>query len=134
MLEHRAVLDQVHPKARQLALAAHGRVGQPDLGHEVAVREDGQHARVDLVGLARQRREALDLGRVGDQHVPAELFEAVVHEPRPGHRLDHPAHRQLVTANATREPDEAAGIGRRHELRNDLAARRKQADIDLPTT
>jgi hypothetical protein len=39
-----------------------------------------------------------------------------------------------VTPNAAREPDEAAGIGRRRELFNDLAARRKQADIDPPTT
>jgi hypothetical protein len=82
----------------------------------------------------RQRRETLDLGRVGDQYLPAELLEPVVHEPRPGHRLDHPAHRQLVTPNAAREPDNAAGIGRRRELLNDLAARRNQADIDPPTT
>jgi hypothetical protein len=83
VLEHRAVLDQVHPRARLLALAPDPWVGQPDLGHQVAVREHGKDARVDLVGLARQRRETFDLGRVGAQHVPAERFEAVVHNRAP---------------------------------------------------
>jgi hypothetical protein len=31
------MLDQVHPKARLLALALDPRVGQPDLGHQVTV-------------------------------------------------------------------------------------------------
>jgi hypothetical protein len=35
---------------------------------------------LDLVGLARQRRQALDLLRVGDQYLPAELFQRVVHD------------------------------------------------------
>src|SRR3954453_716440 len=34
MLEHRAVLDQMHPKARQLTLAPDPRIGQPDLRHQ----------------------------------------------------------------------------------------------------
>src|SRR4051794_32810507 len=31
VLEHRAVLDQVHPKPRPLTLTADARIGQPDL-------------------------------------------------------------------------------------------------------
>jgi hypothetical protein len=112
MLEHRSVLDQVHPKASLLALAAHPRVGQPDLGHQVAMREHCEHARVDLVGLARQRRQPLDLRRVGDQHIPPELFQAVMHEPRTGHRLDHRPHRPLVTPDPARQTTQTVAIGR----------------------
>jgi hypothetical protein len=134
VLEHRAMLDQVQPEASQLALAPDRRVGQPDLGHQVVLGEHGQHASVDLVGLARQRRQALDLGRVGDQHLPTELFERVVHEARPGHRLDHPADRQAMRARAARQPAQAVGIRRRCPLLDDLAGPRQQAHIDLLST
>ena len=50
---------------------------------EVSERELGQHARVDLVGLARQRREALDALRVSDEHVPALGLERVVQNRAP---------------------------------------------------
>jgi hypothetical protein len=53
------MLDQVHPEASLLALAPDPRVGQPDLGHQIAMREHREHARIDLVGLASQRRQAL---------------------------------------------------------------------------
>jgi hypothetical protein len=76
----------------------------------------------------------LTLGRVGDQHVPAERFEAVVHEPRTGHRLDHRAHRPLVTPHPARQAKQAVGVRRRRELLDDLASRRQQADIDLAAT
>jgi hypothetical protein len=121
VLEHRAVLDQVQPEARLLALGTHARVGQPDRRHQVTVREHRQHTRVDLVGLARQRRQPLDLLRVGDQHLPAELLERVVHEPRPGHRLDHRAHRQPMAGNAAREAVQAVGVRRGGELLEHLA-------------
>ena len=51
VFERAAVLDQVQPEARPLALAADGRVGQPDLRDEVEAGEIGQHAAVDPVGL-----------------------------------------------------------------------------------
>jgi hypothetical protein len=112
VLEHRAVLDEVHPKARQLALTTHPWVGQPDLRHQIAMREQREHARVDPVGLARQRRQALDLRRVGDQDVPAHRFEAVVHEPRPSHRLDHRTDGELIAADPARQPHQAIAIRR----------------------
>jgi hypothetical protein len=96
VLEHRLVLDQVQPEAGQLALLADVGIGQPDRRHQVAVREHRQHHRVDLVGLAGQRREALDLLGVGDLHVPALLLERVVDEPGAGHRLDDGADRFCV--------------------------------------
>jgi hypothetical protein len=110
-----AVTDEVQPKAGELALAADARVGQPDLGNQVAGRERGHHARVDLVGLARQRGQTLDLGRVGDQHVPAVLLEAVVNEPRAVHRLDHAAHGEPhMPARAARPRSPSASGGDAH--------------------
>jgi len=54
--EHRLVLDQVQTKPGLLALEANTRIGQPDRRHQVTLRKHRQDARVDLVGLARQRR------------------------------------------------------------------------------
>jgi hypothetical protein len=62
------------------------------------------------------------------------VFEAVVHEPRAGHRLDHPADRPLAAADAAREADEAVAVRRRRELLDDLAARRQRADVDFAAT
>ena len=76
----------------------------------------------------------LTLGRVGDQHVPPELFQAVMHESRAGHRLDHPAHRQTMRAGASRQAAHAVRVRRRRPLLDHLAARRQQADIDLAAT
>jgi hypothetical protein len=134
VLEHRAMLDQVQPEARQLALAPDRRVGQPDLGHQITLREHGQHPSIDLVGLARQRRQALDLGRIGDQHLPPELLQPVVHEPRPRHRLDHPAHRQTMRAGAPRQAAHAVRVRRRRPLLDDLPGLRQQAHVELLST
>jgi transposase len=58
VLQRRAVTNEVQPKARELALAANAGIRQPDLRHRVARRQGGQHARIDPVGLARERRQA----------------------------------------------------------------------------
>jgi hypothetical protein len=100
VLQRRAVPDQVQPEPRQLTLAADRRIRKPDRRHQIAPRQLGQNARVDLVGLARQRRQPLDLRRVGDQHLPARLLERVMHETGTVHRLDHRAH--ALPANASR--------------------------------
>jgi hypothetical protein len=78
----------MQPEARELALIAHPGVRQPDRRHQVAVAQDRQHHRVDLVGLAGKRRQTLDLLGVGDLHVPALLLERVIDEAGAGHRLD----------------------------------------------
>jgi hypothetical protein len=85
------------------------------------VREHREDLRVDLVGLARQGRQALDLVRIGEQHLPAQLLERVVHEPRPALRLDHRPHRLAVP---THPPDQAAQpirIRPRRRLRRQLS-------------
>jgi hypothetical protein len=71
VLEHRLVLDQMQPEARLLTLTA-----DPDLRHQIAVREDSQHPRVDPVGLARQRREPFHLLGMSDPDIPPQTAQA----------------------------------------------------------
>jgi hypothetical protein len=101
VLERRAMTHQVQPETRELTLTPNRWVGQPDRRHQIALGQHRQHACVDPIGLARQRGQPLDLLRVGDQHLPAELLERVVHEPRPVHRLDHRTHRLPITRHAS---------------------------------
>jgi len=61
----------VEAKAGELALLADAGVGQPDRRHQIPLAERRQDPGVDLVGLAGQRREALDLLSVGDLDRPA---------------------------------------------------------------
>jgi hypothetical protein len=134
VLQRRAMADEVQPEAGRLALAAKGRVGQPDLGHQITARQRREHPGVDLVGLAGQRRQALDLVRVGDQHVPAVLFELVVNEPRAVHRLDHAADPRALHRGAGRQAAQPVGIGRRGPLVDDLPLVGDQTDVDLAST
>jgi hypothetical protein len=46
VLQRRALTDEVQPEARELALAADARVGQPDRWHQIALRK----VRQNLVG------------------------------------------------------------------------------------
>ena len=94
-------------EARQLALGANTRIGQPDLGHEAALRQHREDACVDAVGLAGERRESLCLLRVGDQDVEAEPLERVMDEACSGHRLDDSAHRLAVSRDAAVEVAQA---------------------------
>jgi hypothetical protein len=122
VLERRAVTDQMQAEPSRLALATDRRVGQPDRRKRGCARTARPNARVDVVGLAGQGREAVDLLRVGDQDVPPELFERVVHEPRTGHRLDHCAHRRVFEATAR------AAIVALRELARILPACRRPGD------
>ena len=132
VLERRAMPDQMQPVARELALATDRRVGQPDRRHQVAPGQLGQHTGIDLVRLACQRREPLDLLRVGDQHLPAELFERVVHKPRPGHRLDHRPH-PLTTQPLSKLP-QPARVRRHAAVLDELAGVVDKAHIESTPT
>jgi hypothetical protein len=77
---------------------------------------------------------ALDLLRVGDQHLPPEPLKRVVHEPRPGHRLDHPAHRQPIAAAPARQAPQAVDVRRRGELLDHLRVLTEQTDIEPVAT
>src|SRR6266511_1356666 len=88
VLERAAVFDQVQAEAGALTLGPHLGIGQPDLGDELAAGELREDAAVDLVGLAGERRQPLDLDRVGDLDLPAPALKLVVHEAGAAHRFD----------------------------------------------
>jgi len=52
--------------------------GKPDRRHEVPPGDFGEHPCIDANDLAGKRRQALDLLRVGDVHVPASELQGVV--------------------------------------------------------
>jgi hypothetical protein len=135
VLERRLVLDQVEPKAGELALLADLGIGEPDRRHQVALGERRQHHRVDLVGLAGQGSEALDLLRIGDLDRPAFLLERVVNEPRTGHRLDHGRDGLcLDLIDSAGQPPQRVDVRRDGELVEVLSLPGKQADIELLAT
>jgi hypothetical protein len=109
--------------------------GQPDRRHQLAVAQDRQHLRVDLVGLAGQRRQALHLLRVGDLDVPAFLLERVVDQAGTGHRLDHTANRLPVgLVDPPGQRPQRVHVRRRSELVDELPRPGQQTDVDLPPT
>ena len=134
VLQRRAVLDQVQPPPRTLALGAQLRRGQPDRRHQIAERQLRQHPRVDLVGLARQRRQPLDPLRVGHQNLPPIPDQLVVHEPRAVHRLHHPAHRLVIHRHPPRQPVQTVAVTRRAEMLDQLPIARDQAHVDALAT
>jgi hypothetical protein len=115
---------------REISRSARRGARQPDRRHQIPQRQLGQHARVDLVGLARQRRQPLDPLRVGDQHFPAVPDELVVHEPRAVHRLHHAPDRLVVDGDAAREPVETVAVRRRREVIDQPAPIGDQAHIN----
>ena len=128
------MLDQVQPEARLLTLPAHPRIRQPDRRHQIPLREHREDPGIDLVGLARQRRQTLHLGRVGDQHVPAQLLQRVMHEPGAGHRLDHAADRLAETHDRAIQRAQPVRVSRHRQLAAQLPLVAQQAHIDLPAT
>src|SRR6516164_5144644 len=134
-LQRGLVLDQVQAEAGELTLLADARVGQPDRRHQVAVTEHRKDLRVDLVGLAGQRRETLDLLGVSDLDRPALLLEGVVDDPRASHRLDHGADRLAVDLlDAASEPSKRVDVGRYGELVQMLSLIGEQTHVELLAT
>ena len=129
------MLDQVHPKACELALLPHARVRKPDRRHQVALGERRENERVGLVGLAGQRGEALDPLRVGDLDVPALPLERVVDEPGSGHGLDDGTDRLTVDlVDPSCQPTQRVDVGRNRELVEVLSSVGEQADVELAPT
>jgi hypothetical protein len=99
------------------------------------VAEHREHHRVDLVGLAGQGSEPLDLLRVGDLDRPALLLERVMDDPGPGHRLDHGADGLGVRLlDSARERSQRASVGRNDRLVELFALIAEKADIDFLST
>jgi hypothetical protein len=113
------IRTKVHPPAQPLAQLAVGQRRHPQFGHQIAAAELGQHASVDLVGLARQRRDVADLARVGDLHLPPRRGQRVTHPDRAAHHLHH---RFDLNTNFQHEPGEAILVGRHRSLTDQTTA------------
>ena len=97
--------------------------------------EQRKNLRVDLVGLACQRRETLDLLGVGDLDRPALLLEGVVDDPRAGHRLDHGADRlPMDFHDSASEPSQRVDVGRHGELVQMFSLVGEHANVELLST
>jgi hypothetical protein len=94
----------VHPPAQLLAQRPLLERRQPQRGHQVAATELSQYARVDLVGLASQRRDVTDLARVRDLHPPARGGKLVPDPDRATHHLDTRSNIDTELQNEPREP------------------------------
>jgi hypothetical protein len=128
------MLDQMEPEPGQLTLLSHSRVGQPDRRPQVALAQD-QHLRVDLVGLAGRRRQALHLLRVCDLDVSAFLLERVMDETGTGHRLDHGADRLCVyLVDSSRKRSQRVEVRGDGELIEVLSLIVQKTDLDLAST
>jgi hypothetical protein len=126
----------VQPEAGELTLLADARIGQPDRRHRVAVTEHRKNLRVDLVGLACQRRETLDFLGVGDLDRPALLLEGVVDDPCAGSSTRSP--RRPARSGLPRWGERAFSTSRRPAVRRagpdalpDRRAGKRQASFDL---
>jgi hypothetical protein len=135
VLERRLVLDQVHPKAGQLALLAHPRIGQPDRRHQIALREHRQDQRVDRVGLAGQRCEALDPS--GRRRSRPTSLPARACRGRVGRRSSTRRPRRRAGREPRRFAAPGFGASRRQGGRRAvdmLASLGEQADVELART
>ena len=103
--------DQVRAPAQPLADRAVIQRRHPDRRHQVAADEVGEHARVDAVGLASQRRDRLDLARVGDLDRPA-TRAAGCRGPRPRRSSSRCSRGRPVPSRATSRarPSSSAAI------------------------
>jgi hypothetical protein len=131
MLQRAALGDQEQPPARALTLGAQLKRRQPDRRDQIEARQLGQHPRVDAVGLARQRPQALDLLGIGDLDLPAAALQRVVHEPRAVHRLDRrpDGDRAMTQLDRAREPTQPIAVGRRRTDLDTTSLLIKQARV-----
>jgi hypothetical protein len=95
----------------------------PELGHQVTGRELCQYTRVDLVGLARQRSDRLDLPRIRDREPPAARLQLLTHPHRAAHHLHTPI---SLGPHRADHPGEAVGV-RGHRPLDHLAVLIKRA-------
>jgi hypothetical protein len=111
-VERAAVTDQMQPPPRPLPVRPNRRRRQPDRRDQVTAGKLGQYPRVDPVSLARQRRQALDVGRVRDLDLPPALLELVMDEPGAVHRLDRCHHRLAQPDDLADQAAQPASIRR----------------------
>jgi hypothetical protein len=130
VLEAGAVVHQVKPPARPLALGSHPRVRQPDRRHQITPRELGQDPGVDAVGLAGKGCEALDLLGVGDLDLEAVALELVVEEASAVHRLHGGLDRLAVGEKTLGQALETTCVRRQGALVDQLAVSGEGVEVD----
>jgi hypothetical protein len=101
--------DEVEPALQPLTQRALLQRRDPERRHELAPAELGEHAGVDLVGLASERGDALDLARVCHLDLPARLGEPVANPDRPAHHLQASAHLGPHPITSRASPSSSAG-------------------------
>ena len=104
--------DQVRATSQPFAVGALVERRHPHLGDQVAASKVGQHARVDAIGLARQRRDRLDLAGVGERIVPAAPSRAGrgPRRRRSSSRCSREPRRRRALATSRDRPSWSAGI------------------------
>src|SRR5947199_9367948 len=86
-----------------------GRRGARSASHEIS-----QHARVDPVGLAGERRDGFDLARISEADIPTDRGELIADPHGAAHHLDAAAH--LAGAKRERKPGQAILLSRDRTL------------------
>jgi hypothetical protein len=125
----------MEPKTREFALLAHPRIGQPDRRHQVTVRENRQHLRVDPVGLAGKPRQPLDLLSVRDLDLPALCFPGCRGPDERRSSTRQPVDRLAVhLLDAPGEPPQRVDVGWNGELVEMLPVVGEQTNIELLST
>jgi len=114
-----SMVATIAPLEALLAQRALGQRRQPERRHQVTSAELGQHARVDLVGLARQRRDIADLARVRDLHLPAGRRQPIAH---PNRAAQHLHARPEFGAKPQNEPGKPVLVRRHDPLADGRAA------------
>jgi hypothetical protein len=102
---------RVQPQAGPLPLGAHPGVGSHSSGTRSRRDSSGEHAGVDPVGLTRQRRQPLDLGRIRDRDLEAGQLELVGDKPGAVHRLDRCVYRPAAAGDLAGKPTQPIHIG-----------------------
>ena len=105
-----AQANQMRAPAETLSQLAILERRDPQRGHQVAAHELGEHARVDPVGLARQRRDRLDLPRVRDLELPAAARSRSRTQTAPLIISTHPRTSGPSVCTSLARPSSSAGI------------------------
>jgi hypothetical protein len=119
----------VRPPTEPLAQLAVRQRRHPQLGHQLTAAQLGEYARVDLVGLARQRRDVADLARVRDLHLPTRAHKRVADPDRAAHHLHDRAH---LGAALDHEPRQTVLVGGHRTLADDRAGVTERAPRRTP--
>ncbi len=128
------MLDQMQPPPRTLPLLAQLGRRQPDRRHQIPERQLREHARINLVGLARQRRRVAAYEEPVRGVVESMNGARFVHDELVAHGWEVLIADAQKVNGLARQPVQAVAIRRRREVTNQLALLGDQTHIDPSTT